>query len=68
MDDPGDALECAVAQIDDSGDGEELEPPRRLAVCQGLGAAGWAGAAIAELLVFELPVALFTPGHIAPLG
>jgi hypothetical protein len=68
MDDPGDPLESAIAQIDDCGHGHELEPQRRLAVCQGFGPARRAGAANAEFLVFELLVALFTPGHAAPFG
>jgi hypothetical protein len=66
MDDPGNTLESAVTQVDDSGYGQELEPPRRRAVGQGLDAAGRTGAVIAEFLVLELPVARFTPGHATP--
>jgi hypothetical protein len=66
MDDPRDALESAVAQIDDRGHGKKLEPPRRLAMGQGFCAARRAGAVNAELFVLQLLIALFTPGHAAP--
>src|SRR5664280_787555 len=67
VDHPGDPLERPVAQVDDRGRHHELEVPRGVAVLQRLRAAERTHALLGELVRSEPLVALFTPGHVAPV-
>src|SRR5580658_9143804 len=65
VDDPGDALVAAVAEVDHEGDQHRLEGPGDVAG-GGLGEdgpAGRAGSGLVELLVLDDAVALLAPRH-----